>query len=577
MKRLLLIFGILVLALGAFVLPAAAQDEDYTTLAQYFPVDAPLYAGFRIDDAFVQTLDELMAKVEAAVPGSFGSMSGSLVDMLDEAASSIKPNGTFANTIRTWLGDTGAIGVYTLADTGDRTPLTIALTITDQDEAEAFFASLPNADRYTVTNDTTGSGEDYTLYSPLSTSNGNPYIIFHSDVVLLTMDSSLATSGGVRDGSLVHSDAFNTALEMLPESQYNGVIYVDTPAVLTKSIPASANAGQMQTMSMFDSMLDALQPQAFGFTILNDHALTIDIASPINAGAGSSAIFDMAALSQPVDPTFAQLIPAGTPLLIHSTDLYGGYQRLLDNLNTLAQTLPSSAGLSPDDVNSMMFGLNFVIRGLTGLESDAALGWMTGDYALYLKFSPEFTDSPNFDDVPDSLPIDFALAFAATDAESVQAVYDGLSDSLSNFASDNATITEETLASGDDALVLTASSSDLPFPLELLIAKNEDVFIVGTRRMVNAALDPQNSLDSDAAFTAAGATLLENPSAVFYLSGSGLQPLARAMINSSSSSDNRDGAQLKAVLGLIQSATISTSVLPDASGTLVRFVWTLPE
>ena len=143
----------------------------------------------------------------------------------------VKPGGTFADTIRPWLGDLAAIGIYTVDDTGAVPPLTIAIAITDQDKAEAFFDTLPNAERYTLS-----EGDGFTLYSPNSSVTSDPYYVFRSDVVLITGDQALAQSGGVSDGSLAQSDAFNTAISALPAPQYSGVVYIDTPAVLNQSI-----------------------------------------------------------------------------------------------------------------------------------------------------------------------------------------------------------------------------------------------------------------------------------------------------------------------------------------------------
>ncbi len=248
MKRLLLLVGIFALALGAFALPSAqpiaAQDNpDFTALAQYFPADAPLYASFRIDDAFVQTLDTLAAKIGTALPG--GRMPGSLQASLDQLANEVKPGGTFADTMRPWLGDLAAIGMYTVNDTGAVPPLTIALTITDQDKAKTFFDTLPNAERYTLS-----EGDGFTLYSPNSSVTSDPYYVFRSDVVLITGDQALAESGGVSDGSLTQSDAFNTAVGLLPAPQYSGVVYIDTPAVLTKSMQDQRSFGKQDAAIM---------------------------------------------------------------------------------------------------------------------------------------------------------------------------------------------------------------------------------------------------------------------------------------------------------------------------------------
>ena len=569
MKRLLLIIGIFTLALGVFAFPAAAQDNpDFTALAQYFPTDAPVYASFRTDDAFVQTLDGLAAKLGSMMPG--GAMPGSLQAALDQVASEVKPGGTFADTIRPWLGDLAAIGIYTVEDTGNVPPLTIAIAITDQAKAETFFDALPNADRYTRS-----EGDGFTLYTPNSNVSSDPYFIFRSDVVLITGDQALADSGGSIAKSLAQSDAFNTAIGLLPAPQYSGIVYMDTPAVLNKSLQDQRSFGQQDAamMDLFSSMLNALEPQAVGLTMLSDNTVAIDVASPLNADAVTS--FDLSTNAQPVDSAFAQYIPSGTPLVIQSTNLYESYQRAIANLRAVAADMPKDSNAG--DVNTAIFGLNFIVRGLTGLPTEDALGWMTGDYALYLKVSPAFSDAPNFDEVPTSLPFDFGIAFQVTDANAAQTLYAGLSDSLSTFAAQNATVTSETLASGTDALVLTFDGSDMPFPVELLIAKNDSVFVIGTRRMVEAAINPQNGLDNDATYIEADATVLDNADAVMYLAGNGFQPIARGLLNSSSTSDQRDGANLKSLLGLIRSMTMSTANLPDNSGSLARFVWTLPQ
>ena len=92
--------------------PPLPRPQDLTTLAGYLPADAPVYIGFRTDDAFLSTLDSLASKLDAVVPG--GMMSGSVQEALDDLAKSIEPGGTFATTMRPWLGDTAAFGIYTL-------------------------------------------------------------------------------------------------------------------------------------------------------------------------------------------------------------------------------------------------------------------------------------------------------------------------------------------------------------------------------------------------------------------------------------------------------------------------------
>jgi len=575
MKKFALLAALLILALGIFVLPAAAQAQDLTTLAAYLPADAPIYVGFRTDDAFITKLDPLLSKLGPMIPG--GMMSGSLQETLDQLATQIQPGGTFATTIRPWLGDTAAFGVYSL-DPSINQPYTIVFSIKDQDKADALFNTLLSTEDYAVS-DSSGAS----VYTPKSTLSSQPNFIFRSDVLIVTSDKSLVESGGAPTTKLSDGGDFSTTLGLLPASQYNGVIYADLPKILSSTMKARMNsqmsASDAAGMQMMTSMFSAFKPMAFGLTILDDRSLTIDAAVPIDSSANSP--FAMMTSRKPVNPAFVQHILAGTPLVAQGTDLYDNYQNSIANLRVLAQNMPSNSrnSMKPQDVETALWGLGFIVRGLTGLETTDALGWMTGDYAFTLGFTPAFTDAQNVFAVVQSLPIEFGLIIDATDPAAAQKVCDGLTRSLSGLPAENLTVKEETLDSGAKALSFTVQSPDMPFPIELLAATGNGVFAVGTRRTVEAALDPKNpGLSSDAAYTEASKYLLKDANAVLYLSGSGLKPLPRVMTQTSNPDDVRaQGKQIQALLDLISSGSISTSALPNNGGELERLVWTLPE
>src|SRR4051794_25533278 len=128
MKRLIVIILILGTALGALTLPAAAQTET-TSLASYFPADTPIFISFRTDDQFIDLLDKLAAQIGTAVPG--GLMSGSLRELLDMQVANMQPGGTFAKTIRPWLGDMGAFGITKLDTESSQPPMTMVFSLTD--------------------------------------------------------------------------------------------------------------------------------------------------------------------------------------------------------------------------------------------------------------------------------------------------------------------------------------------------------------------------------------------------------------------------------------------------------------
>lgn len=571
MKKLTLIVIVLIMALGMLVMPAAAQD-DLTALARYFPGDAPLFAAFRTDDDLIETLDALAAKLGSVTPG--GWTPGSLMEMLDTAATEVQPGGTFATVFRSWLGDSAAIGIYELRDQSSDQPvppLTIAIRISDQDQAEALFDALPNADRYSLE-----EGDGYVLYSPDGNMSSDPYFLFRSDVLLITGDEALVEGGGELTDTLGDSADFTSAVGMLPADGYAAIAYADTPAIIDSTLQgASSYSDFTDAMGLLDSVMAAIQPQAFGITLLDDRSLVLDVASPLDAEAASA--FNMMSDLTPVDLAFLQRIPASIPFVVMGTNLYGSLEGALENLRTLADMAPNSSDMNSQDVETALVGINFLVRGLTGMELEDAFGWMTGTYALAFGFSPSFSDIRDLTDAPSSNPFDLGFIVEATDA--AQALFDGLANSLDNMATDEFTVSEVTLDDGTDALSLMFNSKDIGFPVELQIATGNGVFVVGTPRMVSVALNPPNvGLDASPDFSEANAYLLDAPYALLFLSSGNLEPLARAMTASGNPlSLRQSGKQVQLVLDLFNSISMSASALPDATGTLTRLVLTLSE
>jgi hypothetical protein len=575
MKKFLLTAAVAILALGALAFPAAAQDTDLTTMAQYLPADAPIYFGFRTDEAFIDEVDSFVDKLGPMVPMSFR-------EALDGVAGDAIPGGTFETTFRSWLGDQAAIGVYDLQGQSAEhpvPPVTIALAVTDREEAEAFFATMPNAERYTT--ETEG---DYTLYTPDSTMTSDPYYVFRDDVLLITGDASLAEAGGVleADERLSDNPAFGTALELLPADQYSGIVYVDTPAIygmmMTDMPMRGMGSSNEAAMEMVMGMVDALQPQAFGLTMLDDRTLAVDFASPINADAAGPFVLNMS--TAPIDPAFAGHLPANTPFVVQGTDLYSSYQNGLANLEVLVNMIPESQQEDRQNFELALWGLGFFVRGLTGMEVDDALGWMTGDYAMSLGFSPAFTDSTSIFSAMMSNPVEFGVTIAVGDEDKAQAFFDGLTRSLSGLPVDEVSITQETLPGGTPALSISIAAPDVPFPIELMAAVGDGVFSFGTPRTVTAAVEPQQGggLSSDASYTEAWGYALENANALLFLSSDNLLPIAKLMTAEDNPESIREqGKQVRAFLDLFSSASISTSALPDNGGSLARIVWTLPE
>jgi hypothetical protein len=581
MKRLLIV--IVALLLLAVALPAAAVPvEAHGNLAGYFPDDTSFFMSARTDDAFIETLDGLLARVYDVFPVPGAAFLG---ETLDEMTAQVKPGATFAEYFRPWFGDFAAAGLLSFDMSGEmmeEPTFLLAIQITDREAAEAYFneVTTPRTYRQTVE-------DEYTLYEARRADD--PTFVFREDVILVSNDESAIAEGGVPEAPLSNLEAFDMALSRLPETDYNAVLYYDYAALLSgifsnpdmmEMLMESGDEMMQAQMQMFMGMMDAVEPFAIGFTILDERSLTMDAAlstaglTEAFAGANVPATMSL----PPVDLAFARHIPAGTPLVIMGTELRLTYDVLLEALRGIAAMQTDEDSTAVQDVELALWMVEFGIRGLTGLElREDILEWMGGTYALYVGLTPTAQDTRNMRDLVSELPVDFALAVEATDSAGAAALRENLNrvlGALPDNPGDNITVSIEQIG-GVDAVVFTWETFNMPPKLEFVFAANDEVFVVGTRRYVEAALDPQNGLDTDPAFIEANQYLLPNTSAVYYLSGADLAPLAD--IAALAPGSDLDGALfLEGLFDLVSSGTISQSV--DEDGVSIgRAVLTLAE
>ncbi|MBK8022354.1 MAG: hypothetical protein IPK19_13250 [Chloroflexi bacterium] len=95
------------------------------------------------------------------------------------------------------------------------------------------------------------------------------------------------------------------------------------------------------------------------------------------------------------------------------------------------------------------------------------------------------------------MPVDFTVTLEATDPATARALVDGLANGLEDPPVEEVSVTREDIG-GANALVITVNSSDVPFPLELVLAANDQVFSIGTRHYVTFVAG--RGLDTDPAF-----------------------------------------------------------------------------
>jgi len=594
MKKLSVLVVALVAVFGATVLPAAAvPTADLTALTALFPSDTAVLVAVRTDAGYVEALDSVIDRVNGAFSEPVIPMS--LSAALAEASSNM--GGDFETVFGSWLGDTAVVGVdlsYALDDdsTNDYLAGLAAIQITDRAAAESFWSDAmsmnPDNVGYTVSEE-----DGFTIYTPNTDGaqlDGTLPFAFADDYMLLgNLDIARSVESPLSDNAM-----FTDAMNALPNGDYNIAIYMDTVALFEANIAMMENSnnsginamGNMDMLRSFGAMSGQI---AIGFTIIDGRSLTIDAVSTSDMSAVAAALgmdegldFGMTA----IDPSFAGFIPSGTPIVTHITNLNALSQTSVTALRASVSGSAASAGgdsqAALQEIDSVINGIQFAVRGATGLElNEDILSWMTGDVAIWFGLTPAVGEADNmFAALADGLPVNFGLLInASADPEKAAGLVEGLNNALDLVAAqmnadENSTgeiaLTTETIG-GVDVTVVTLTDRSLPFPIELVIGSSDAVFMLGTRAAAEAAFAPDGSLLDDPAFQEAAAYILPDAVQVHYLAGGGLLPLANLLMSQGGS----EGDQLGAVLGLISSSSISSSMV-DGMQT-VRAVITFAE
>lgn len=571
LKRGLLGF-ILVCLLALTVSPAAAVPVgDLTALARFIPANADIFASARIDDGYIGIWDEFARRLAAIFPDDFPRTT--LTEQLDLLS---KPfGGDFQAVFRSWLGDTAALAIIDyglLLDNNfrnDSDAILGAVAITDAAGAEAYFDGLNQRDGVTAVKTRDENGILYEF------SRGEIRSILIQDDVILFGNLTAARERTTR---LADFDGFADALARLPETDYNILVYVNYPS-LSESMLNSPLFGGAGADDVFGLLFQTTGTAAFGFTILDGRSFTMDFTLAYDPAA-IAEFYDLdpsLLIQRPFDPAFARFIPAGTPLVVFDNDLAGGYQGALGQLASMTTVAIPGGSIPADEVERALEQVNFALRGATGLTLDELLGWMSGDFALWLGLSEAAQSADSMFGLIAANPVDFGLLVdASVDPDAAAAAARGLRRGFSTLAelasgvSTRFSVTDETIG-GVEVAVLTITDRNLPFPIQIMVGASADLLVLGTRGAVEAAFAPGAGLDTDPAFQEALAYILPGAQGLAYASGLGFLPLIDAL----ESELRSDADTVRAALSLLSSSSAAT-VYTDDSG-LVRLVITLPE
>ena len=578
MRRMILLLLTAVLLLSLAAPTAAMPTADLTVLARYFPEKTVMFASIRMDDDFFSSLDPILALLHEYVPDVPEMTTEQLFDQILAESSDI--DGTFAETIRPWLGDTAAFGLPSAAGLfeeamdNSQEPALLAVEVTDRAALLAFLRELPlNEERVRF--------EDAGDHTLITDGDDPSFAIYIDDtVMLMTNNPALLPEETVTTG-LESSEDFQNSLGSLPETDYNAVFYMNLSELFDNLPTGSTDSPEGAMLSAVSPFENAFGGTAIGATILQNRSLTLDIAQPIldasaYAGMGIALPTDYA----PVDFSFARFIPAGTPLVFQSADLQMLYEYMVDSLTAAAEMqaeiAPESEVSPVEELEQGLVQLEFVVNGLTRLDlQDDVLSWMTGDYALALNFSPVISDLSSTSDIPSEFPFDFSFLIEATDADAAQAVVDGIAQSLVAFGGDSYTVEEVTIGDTTAQSIHIPTNDELPFPIEIVLGASDEVFVVGTPRMAEAALNPGDGLAADPNYVEMQTFTLPEPRAVAYLSGEELAPFVRLLVISRSVNAQDEDA-ITNLFRLISGGSISSTV-QEGGTTLVRMVLTLPD
>jgi hypothetical protein len=593
-KRLILL---LVLAAALFgVLPAAAAPvTDLTKLAQYFPGDAQTYVALRTDDAYIQQLDSLWARISAKLPSGV-LPPVTLKGALDQAVMSLTGK-DFASSIRPWLGDVAAVsgaGVPVRSDS--QAPVLLVAELRDRAGAEAFFDALAAKGTAKVEKSTQG---DFTLYSGATGANGA--LAISDNLLLLANDQASITQTLDRSAKLNQSQLFTDTLALLPTNSYDILIYVDTAGILSAQAKAS---GQVQPMAALAGT------QVFGLTVQDDRTLVVDIATRGNNLSMLNTMGVTMPAITPVDPAFAANIPANASLVLHSTSIKSLYDVFLQ---AARMSNRSSSGPTFDQ---QMEQVRAAIQQVLGLDLNKDIvDWMTGDYAVFVSYNIQslFNQVSGGNLNFEKFPVEFGLVVKATDPAKAKALSTALGKALVQYggSSPDVKISQEKVA-GVDATVITGTikNNNSTIPLEIVLGANDKVFLIATRQAAESIFSGAPGLDTSASFKEAGKYLLGKPTSVWYMDQNGygiipgfaalsiLGPRINRIFNNIVAELNNPGAPtptpsqadieaeqrenqqlqlLKSTLNLVSSGSISTESVDANGSSRVRLVLTLAE
>ncbi|MCA9889919.1 MAG: hypothetical protein KC546_16175, partial [Anaerolineae bacterium] len=607
MRKLALLLVIVLLVMAGAV--QARDKATLTDLARYYGDDTLVYVGLRTDAGFADELMSLYERVRAFFPDVFPEATST--DLLDMFAQEMAGT-SFEEGFGSWLGDTAAVGMtldteFLTEARGEVPPIVLTVQITDHDGAVAFVdAQLDRDSSGELVGYSVVERDGFTVYLP-DEAFDKATVAIGSDVMMISPSVSLMQLGEIESG-LDSSAAFADTIAMLPENAYNVIAYMDSgeinrssyySAMFGMNFAAAMDSGASVEEAVGDanedmpgalmSMLQVETTQAFGFTVLDGWALTVDIASRI----GNTDVYEEMGISiqpiAPLDTTFTSRIPADAILVAQGSDFGPTTQMGLDSLRQFGAFVDENGGLlemmafpreymdqeellmlESFSFSSMIGAINTGFSGLTGLNLERdVLPVLNGDFAAFVRVLPAEGSA--------MIPVlpDFGMYFQTDNDEGAAMIVESLHEASLAYGTDYSieSLGEDGAALNLPVLVDQLGMGSMP-ALDLLFGAGNGVFSFGTRPAVEASMGVETSLTDTAAYQAAQAYFLPDSSALFYIDLAPLSVQLKNLMDDGFVPDDEAMQQVLTAFDLLESAS-GTVTSSDGASSLARFTLSL--
>lgn len=591
---LLIAVSLLVFSPGESV-QAAPSTALPIEMASSFPADTAFYFSMNTGPGLIEQLNTM-----------YGNLAPALIPLLDAQDIPLPRNfqsvlnmfsvntfgADFDTSVRSWLGERIAIGMDadTINEAIDAENILIAVDITNRDEAIAFIENnLGLVFEHSQQGDFTVLTEEFTVAA------------FSANKLFLAPSADQIPFNGLPESNLSLNGLFMDTVTALPAPDYHALLYLDSAAMFGDlSDMVYQTPGEAELLL---PLLEGFGAVAVAATIEDGRSLVLDIAQTPNMDAMlETPLLDLNL--GPVEPAFWNHIPANASLVMHSSDLKAVYDTLIDIIRITEDPTIDKQTAQIEEQLQTLLGLSF---------HNDILSWMTGNYALFFSYAVE-PGQPSLIGAlinPEmrggDLGLEFGVVIEATDPAKAQQLVEALAPILTvmTLQQEGISVSEEQIG-GANAMVLTANAPDLGLTIDLVMAANDNVFVLGTRNGVTDALNGSGGLTGAPRFAEAQGYMLANPGALFFADQSIITfigdidmlgdsvnnifaGIAASLIDPSYAppvaSPPRPGQRaaiaetmrtIRQVAALFNSATITTTT-DNQGNTLMRFVITLAQ